>query len=109
MAVTIRAETWPLSTTKTNFSEVFGVFPNPNSLSSGLPLVIEITPNDIIGDDLRVSLTNTTGKVVFQESLAVNPGTSNIQLELPNISAGLYFVSVQGDKYNHAAKLIIGE
>lgn len=109
MAVTIRAETWPLSTTKTNFSEVFGVFPNPYSLSSGLPLVIEITPNDIIGDDLRVSLTNTTGKVVFQESLAVNPGMRNIQLELPNISAGLYFVSMQGDEYNHTSKLIISE
>ena len=73
----------------------FDIYPNP---STGL---VTISSNFKL--NTRIEILNVTGQTVK----ILNITSGNQQIDLSNLSKGLYFIKVTGDKYIKAEKLII--
>jgi hypothetical protein len=68
-------------------SKFFNVFPNPNNGS----FTIEINPTE----NTEVSVVNILGESVFNQQ--VNNGQNNVVLKVEGLTAGIYFLKVQGE------------
>ena len=95
-AVYYTSGTLPFST------EAFVVANNPNGLmchwsEQGL----ELTADKTIGD-IHIRVYAMTGALVLDEN--IQSMDRYVRLEVPNISSGLYFVSIYGNEINHGVK-----
>jgi len=66
-------------------ANLFRVYPNP---SNGL---IYIVPQGVNCDNVQVSISNLTGKTVYNSSLTVKDGVCNFNLK---IEPGIYFIKI---------------
>ena len=73
----------------------FDIYPNP---SNGL-----VTFNSNFKLNNKIEILNVTGQIVH----TVNITSKNQQIDLRNLSNGLYFIKVSNDKYFKTEKLII--
>ena len=76
----------------------FIVYPNP---SSGI-FNIKLQNNQT---NLKVNVIDVSGKRVFQSDIISNE--NNYQLDLSNLSIGIYFLNLQGSNYKTTKKIII--
>ena len=85
--------------TVTSIDEMSGinikVYPNP---SNGL-----ITFNSSFKLNSKIKILNATGQIVH----SVNITSKNQQIDLRNLTNGLYFIKVRSDKYLKSEKIII--
>ncbi|MBK9591828.1 MAG: T9SS type A sorting domain-containing protein [Crocinitomicaceae bacterium] len=44
-----------------------------------------------------VQLHDITGKVIFSENYPVNEGSNNLNIDLENSAAGIYFLNLNGE------------
>jgi hypothetical protein len=87
----------PLSVTQQNFTNSVSVYPNP--ASSVLNYIIK---NDFVVSSIIIN--DISGKEVFRNTVGNNP----TQIDVSNLSAGVYFVTFNSDK-NTATKKFIKE
>lgn len=79
----------------------FTIFPNP--IKSSNVLNISIPQTDKLID---IQLFSIFRKSILEKNI-VNPINSNIQLELPDVEAGIYYLYLSSDKENFTRKLVI--
>ncbi|MCF8297693.1 MAG: T9SS type A sorting domain-containing protein [Saprospiraceae bacterium] len=77
------------------------VFPNP--VIDGK---LKIKFDDYISGELDIRIINPIGEVVF--SKIINPD-SNLDIDLPNLSKGLYLLIISNDEINFTEKIIIAK
>jgi hypothetical protein len=77
--------------------EEFQVFPNPNNGSFTVTLVQNA--------DSKVVVTDMFGKVVFTK--AYSAGTPTINVDMPNVATGMYFLAVQNGDSSFKTKISV--
>ena len=82
-------------------SNKFTVSPNP--ASSAANLVFKIT----VAGNATISVINQTGSVVLKKTLAVNAGDNIRNLDVSNLTNGMYFIKMQTGSVIQMAKLVI--
>jgi hypothetical protein len=81
-------------------NEGISLFPNPNS---GM---FDLVINGVEDQDLNVKVVTLDGKIVFDTEV-VNSGVTELNIDLGNVSSGVYFVRVQGETYSAVEKVTI--
>ena len=57
-----------------------------------------------------LDILDALGKVVTQRTIALNPGTNKIDLDVSSLEQGTYMVQVQGDAELHISeRLLVSE
>ena len=91
-----------LTSAKTVSKEVksINLYPNPaqSQVSFDMPVVGR--------DEVLINVLNYQGQVVKSTSMSVNGTTAKITLDVSDIPAGNYIVSVRGNLHKSAAKLV---
>jgi hypothetical protein len=87
----------PLSVTQQNFTNSVTVYPNPTS-----NVLNYIIKNDFVISSIVIN--DISGKEVFRNNVGNNP----TQIDVSNLSAGVYFITFNSDK-NTATKKFIKE
>lgn len=77
------------------------VYPNP---SSGL-VNINLKNIDEIKEDLDFSVTNTMGKILYQEKM--DPGENQRTFDLSHLPRGMYFIRIQNSAYSALKKVLL--
>jgi hypothetical protein len=76
-------------------NSIFGIYPNP---SNG---VFSIELNEVTANT-NVQVTNSAGQVIYQSNIT----TSKTDVNLDNVEAGIYFVTITND-HTSAKKAIV--
>ncbi len=58
-------------------------------------------------NNTTLTLTDLTGKVVFQKTMNINAGLQQLRLDMSRYAAGLYLVNLKGENWNNTQKLIV--
>ena len=82
-----------------NPEESISLYPNPSQGSFTLRL-----PRELKGD-LELSVYNSAGTLFIRK--AVIPVGQEINVDLPEMHDGLYYLKIRGDSYQHVSPLII--
>lgn len=77
-------------------SKMLTVFPNPTNGEFQLQL-------DGLNTEANLTIANMNGQQVFEKSIA----TDNEKINVSKLSAGIYFIKVNNEKYNITKKLMI--
>ena len=78
------------------------VYPNPARTNITLNLKSSYT------EKMQVQLISTgSGQRVFEKQLSITEGINTINLELPLLPSGLYFLSVRSEKQRYQNKILI--
>jgi hypothetical protein len=80
----------------------FSVYPNP---SNG-KINIDLTATKYLGEELKISLFNTLGEIIFADELK-NAVRNIYNIDLSDQSSGLYFLTLTNEKYRRSIKLIL--
>jgi PKD repeat protein len=80
----------------------FSIFPNP---TNGL-ITISLLSNSIGNGPLQLMITNTIGEVVYQTASATT-GKQQFNLDLRNLSKGIYYVQLKTNNGFAVKKLVI--
>ncbi|MCG2612169.1 proprotein convertase P-domain-containing protein [Flavobacterium sp. SM15] len=81
-----------LGTQENNQLDGFTIYPNPNNGAFNIRL------NSTSGNDIKINVHDISGRLVFDKSYS-NTGAFDQNLQLNNVQAGIYIVTVQdGDK-----------
>ncbi|MFN3918366.1 MAG: T9SS type A sorting domain-containing protein [Flavobacteriales bacterium] len=82
--------------TKTHFSslEVL-IYPNPTNNHSAIEL------NSKFAEEITLRLTDAFGKHIRTEKTAIEKGKSTINLDIEQLSQGVYFLQIQSSDLNH--------
>jgi subtilisin-like proprotein convertase family protein len=91
--------TAPLATAENHLSN-FVIYPNPNSGSFN----VQFTPNS--GNDVKINVHDIRGREIFSKSYG-NNGLFNENLQLNNVQAGMYLVTVQNGNQKEVKKIVI--
>ena len=83
-----------------NDETLFHVFPNP---SNGK---FTIQSNNPSIQNIDFQLFDAAGKLVLQETLKLSSGDHKVLMDLGHLSAGLYFLKLQGDTRQQFIKLV---
>lgn len=81
-------------------SQSFGVYPNPNEGNFN----IQLTSNS--ENQIKVNVHDLRGRLVFEKEYK-NNGTFNENVQLNNVQAGIYMVTVQDGEKREVKKIII--
>jgi len=73
----------------------------PNPATDGFSINLKGAPNHPV----PFQIVNSRGQVVYVSTF--NPGTQNLRVSVPNLSAGLYFVHVGDAHQSSVQKLLI--
>ncbi|NOZ47213.1 MAG: T9SS type A sorting domain-containing protein [Chlorobi bacterium] len=79
--------------------KTFSVFPNPTFGN------INISSDDFFDKDLKIELVNLNGQVIF--SSYFNSSKTDYNIDLPDISKGLYIIKIQCDDFIKTKKIVI--
>jgi len=71
------------------------VYPNPVK-NTGSKVRFTSSTND---DNAKIIIMDVLSRVVTQQTLQVNEGTNVIDLEMPRLNAGTYYLMLQGDNW----------
>jgi hypothetical protein len=82
-------------------SNKFTVSPNPASYAANLSF------NITVGGNATISVINQIGSVVLKKILAVNAGDNIRNLDVSNLTNGMYFIKIQTGSVIQMAKLVI--
>jgi hypothetical protein len=78
-----------------------GLYPNPGKNQ------IQINIFSKSNQYASVSIINSNGQIVLDESLSLVPGKNNHQLNVSSLAAGVYFLQVVTKDNSKAVKLVI--
>jgi hypothetical protein len=78
------------------------IFPNPVSEI----LNVEIENNS---ENLIISIYNMSGQIVFENSVSGNDGIYNLEIDVRNLSAGIYHLRAAGNSGIINRKIVIVE
>ncbi len=78
----------------------FNIYPNPSNNTLFLKV------NSLENQKLTVLIINQIGVTVINKEVFVNK-SSKTKFELNNLSSGIYFMNVRGDKVNFTRKIVI--
>lgn len=78
----------------------------PNPLTSG-PATIKVDNTEAI--EGTMSVIDLQGKILWQNTLQLTPGTHNIPVEFSGTNAGIYFVRLESNRGVSTRKIIIQE
>jgi hypothetical protein len=81
--------------------ETFNVFPNPTSD------YLNIQFNATKAADIQISLTSITGQRLLIENQQLTVGGQNIEMDVTNISTGIYFLNIADGKDVISQKVVI--
>jgi photosystem II stability/assembly factor-like uncharacterized protein len=82
-----------------NYSDgVFSCFPNPAN---------DIITVEVPTDVELVSMTNISGVIVYKHAFGPTPGNTTISIDVSSYAKGLYFLSMQGNKYSKNRKILV--
>jgi hypothetical protein len=84
-------------------NDVFSVSLRPNPSFGNVNLVI----SGLTSPDVRVSIMDLSGKMVFQDSFAANGNRVSRKIDLSAYQKGIYFVKVETELQVKTAKLIL--
>lgn len=76
------------------------VYPNPTSGS------LNIQWGELATGSATVVVTDVTGRKVYSSSVEINTASAT-QLDLKNIQAGIYFISIKSEHANYSGKVVI--
>ncbi|HLA55444.1 MAG TPA: zinc-dependent metalloprotease family protein [Flavobacterium sp.] len=88
-----------LATVENHLSN-FVIYPNPNNGSFN----VQFTPNS--GNDVKINVHDIRGREIFSKSYN-NNGLFNENLQLNNVQAGMYLVTVQNGNQKEVKKIVI--
>jgi len=73
------------------------IFPNPNNGTFTLSL------GGMVPQEMEIVITNAYGQLVSQQLITKDPGQMNLEIQLQNVSTGMYFVNIltTGDRKCH--------
>jgi hypothetical protein len=77
------------------------LFPNPANQEA--TIFVSATDNS----DVKLSITNSTGQLVYEKQQKLILGDNTINLDCKNFAAGIYFVMLGSDKNTQTKKLVI--
>lgn len=77
------------------------IFPNPAKDEAAI--FIDALNNS----DIKLTVTNSIGDLVYNKEHKINAGTNNVKFECKNLAAGIYIITIQSDKKLQTKKLII--
>lgn len=84
---------------KNNYENVIGIYPNP---SSGVCTVIW---NAFTYETTNVTIYNQIGQVVFKQEITAIEGQNRMEMDLTNLSSGLYLLSIDNGNVARSSKL----
>ena len=79
------------------------LFPNPANDDA----TIYINASD--NKDVKLSITNSTGQLVYEKQQKLIAGANTINLDCKNFATGIYFVMLGSDKNTQTKKLVISK
>jgi hypothetical protein len=82
-------------------SNDFSVSPNPARNAANLSFNAEET------GVANISITDRTGNIVFQNTIAVKPGENRKNLDLSRLSNGMYYVKIQIGNDTQVSKIVV--
>ena len=80
----------------------YSFYPNP---SAGI-LYLDIFTSKNMGLFPRIRITDILGKIVYEDHIQ-NPKSSVYQLDLQHLQNGIYFVTIDSEKYKRTSRLLI--
>ncbi len=82
----------------------FGMFPNPSSTGK-ITILYDLTTTNSFNNSVQITAMN--GQLVFQTNLSSQNGLYSRDLDVSNLSSGIYLVTFQSDNKATTKKLII--
>jgi len=80
------------------------VFPNP--VSTGTPINVKFDNNGF-AKDATIIITDALGRVLFKQDVVMGLGATTTQINVDNLAAATYFVTVKGDNWNGGTEKFI--
>jgi len=80
--------------------EDYALYPNPTNYNSNLEVICKSASK------ATISISDLTGKIINQQMVYLNEGKTKTELDVQNLKAGIYLVSVKGQGVNIIEKLI---
>ncbi len=85
-----------------NGTDILDVYPNPVR-ESNLNIRLYADTNEAVD----ISIMDISGKIVVQNNTALHEGINTLQVPVKHLSAGTYFVSVQGGNWHATAQKFV--
>lgn len=57
------------------------------------------------GGKANLVITSTMGQVVYKKSVDVNNGNNSVQVDVPQLQPGMYYIQISNDQINYKSKL----
>ena len=104
----LELDTFELSETSTNISEndiklEFSVYPNP----ANEKITLEFLTDNI--DKMNLSITNIIGEKIKEFSIIPTMGMNRLNIDLNDMSNGIYFVNFNNNMLKYTEKIIIAK
>lgn len=87
------------STIKDTANNLFRTYPNPVAAGTTLTLEWKQQP----ANDYRLELRNAAGALVYQQSMNLETGTKSTAINVPAVTAGIYFITLTDTKTGKAS------
>lgn len=78
----------------------FESFPNP------FTTMLTVTITSLIKTDGILYMTDVNGKVISEQAISIQPGTLLIPMDMPAVSAGVYFINLKSGSQNSSIRVI---
>jgi len=82
-------------------SDYIDLYPNPTKNH------VNLTLNSYVNDTYGISITDITGKMIYENKLACRIGENNFEISLPQLKKGLYLVNIIRQNKTVSKKLFI--
>jgi minor extracellular serine protease Vpr len=93
-----------LPSVNTNQQMPISIYPNPIGIQGGNFNVLIHAP---VADETSIYIHDPTGKLIMTERRQLLQGINELQIQLPELTAGLYSVQVRSASHSGFAKLIV--
>ena len=87
--------------TENALSDAVSIYPNPATD------VLTINVDNVIGDELNIELSNIAGQVVFTRSLSEFNGTAKEDIDVNDLTEGVYFVKVYTNEATTTVRVVV--
>ncbi|MDD5507246.1 MAG: T9SS type A sorting domain-containing protein [Bacteroidales bacterium] len=84
-----------------SYQETVRILPNPSHGVFTLQIISSMETNH------SVILRNQSGSVAYEQTVMVRRGTNNVPIDLSGLQAGIYLLSVTGDRIHTTRKVVI--